>query len=119
LEDMGYEILSTRGTAKSLQRGGVAVTVLNKVKDGGDTVLSRLKQIAFVVNTPSNKGAKHDEAKIRSACAVAGKPYFTTLSSATALIGALRQLKKQDYGVAPLQEILPARGVWRAASTGR
>ncbi len=113
LSDMGYEILSTRGTAKSLMRGGVPVTVLNKVKDGGDNVLTRLKQIAFVVNTPSNKGAKHDEAKIRSACAVAGKPYFTTLSSATALVGALRQLKKHDYTVTPLQEILPGRGVWK------
>jgi carbamoyl-phosphate synthase large subunit len=112
--DMGYEILSTRGTGKTLERGGVPVTVLNKVKDGGDTVLTRLKQIAFVINTPSNKGAKHDEAKIRSACAVMGKPYFTTLSSATALVGALRQLKKQDYSVQTLQEILPARGVWRA-----
>jgi carbamoyl-phosphate synthase large subunit len=115
LADMGYEILSTRGTGKALQRGGVPVTYLNKVKDGGDTVLSRLKGIAFVLNTPSNKGAKHDEAKIRSACAVMGKPYFTTLSSAAALIGALRQLKKQDYGVKTLQEILPAGGVWRPA----
>jgi carbamoyl-phosphate synthase large subunit len=118
LHDMGYEILSTRGTAKSLMRGGVPVTVLNKVKDGGDTVLTRLKQIAFVINTPSNKGAKHDEAKIRSACAVMGKPNFTTLSSAAALVGALRQLKRQDYSVNPLQEILPGRGVWRPAAAG-
>ena len=119
LADMGYEILSTRGTARTLERGGVPVTVLNKVKDGGDTVLTRLKQIAFVLNTPSNKGAKHDEAKIRSACAVMGKPYFTTLSSAAALIGALRQLKKQDYSVRSLQEILPGRGVWKQQAMAR
>jgi carbamoyl-phosphate synthase large subunit len=116
LSDMGYEICSTRGTGKALQRGGVPVTFLNKVKDGGETVLSRLKQIAFVLNTPSNKGAKHDEAKIRSACAVSGKPYFTTLSSAAALVGALRQVKREGYAVAPLQDILPARGVWRPAA---
>ncbi|MCX8040850.1 MAG: carbamoyl-phosphate synthase large subunit [Planctomycetota bacterium] len=115
LADLGYQILSTRGTAACLERGGVQVSVLNKVQEGGDTVLTRLKDIAFVINTPSQKGARHDEAKIRSACAVMGKPYFTTVSSAAALIGALRQLQRQDYGVATLQEILPARGLWRPA----
>jgi len=88
--------------------------VLNKVKVGGDTVLGHLKELAFVINTPAARGGKSDEGRIRSACAVSNTPYFTTLSSAAALVAALRQLKRQDYAVRPLQDLLPNRGVWRA-----
>ena len=113
IADLGYEILTTGGTGRILERGGVPVSYLNKVKDGGDTVLQHLKELAFVINTPNNRGGKTDESKIRSACAVSNTPYFTTLSSAAALVGALRQLKRADYSVNPLQDLLPNRGLWR------
>ncbi len=117
IADLGYEIYTTGGTGRILERGGVPVTYLNKVKDGGNTVLQHLKELAFVINTPNNRHGKTDESRIRSACAVSNTPYFTTLSSAAALVGALRQLKRADYTVVPLQELLPNRGVWRPAST--
>ena len=112
--DLGYEIYTTGGTGRILERQGVAVSYLNKVKDGGNTVLQHLKELAFVINTPNNRGGKTDESRIRSACAVSNTPYFTTLSSAAALVGALRQLKRADYTVNSLQELLPNRGVWKA-----
>jgi carbamoyl-phosphate synthase large subunit len=115
IADLGYEIYTTGGTGRILERGGVPVTYLNKVKDGGNTVLQHLKELAFVINTPNNRHGKTDESRIRSACAVSNTPYFTTLSSAAALVGALRQLKRADYTVVPLQELLPTRGVWRPA----
>ena len=115
LMDLGYEIFSTNGTGRALERNGVPVKRLNKVKDGGDTVLGHLKELAFVVNTPNKKGGRSDESKIRSACAVSQVPYFTTLDSVGALITALRQVGKHDYQVRPLQDQLPDRGVWRPA----
>jgi carbamoyl-phosphate synthase large subunit len=115
LTDLGYEIYTTNGTGRALERNGVPVKRLNKVKDGGDTVLGHLKELAFVVNTPNSKGGRSDEAKIRSACAVANIPHFTTLDSVGALITAIRQVRKYDYQVRPLQDLLPERGVWRPA----
>jgi carbamoyl-phosphate synthase large subunit len=117
IHDLGYEIYSTGGTARGLVRNGVPVKVLNKVKTGGDTVLGHLKELAFVVNTPNAKGGRSDESKIRSSCAVAQVPYFTTLDSVSSLITALRHVKKHDYHVRSLQELLPERGVWRAAAS--
>jgi carbamoyl-phosphate synthase large subunit len=114
--DLGYQIYTTGGTGKIMERHGVPVTYLNKVRVGGDTVLDHLKELAFVINTPNNRGGKTDESKIRSACAVANTPYFTTLSSAAALVGALRQLKRTDYTVLPLQDLLPNNGIWRPAT---
>jgi len=76
-------------------------------------VLTQLKQIAFVINTPQHRGGGSDEARIRSACAVNSTPYFTTLSSAAALVSAFKQQKRAAYQVRPIQELLPDRGVWR------
>ena len=118
LHDLGYQIYSTRGTSITLESHGIPVKVLNKVKDGGDTVIGHLKEIAFVVNTPSNRGGKSDEGKIRSSCAVAGVPYFLTLSSAAALVNSLRQVKKADWQVRSLQELLPERGIWKPPALG-
>jgi len=116
ISDLGFEILTTRGTGTVLERNGIPCRVLNKVKDGGDTVLSQLKQISFVINTPQRRGGGSDEAKIRSACAVSATPYFTTLSSAAALVSAFKQQKRAAYQVRSIQELLPDRGVWRPAA---
>jgi carbamoyl-phosphate synthase large subunit len=113
LEALGYALAATNGTGQVLQRNGIACRILNKVQQGGDTVLEHLKQLAFVINTPNHKGARSDEGRIRSACAMAGVPCFTTLASAGVLIGAIRQQQRQDFQVRPLQELLPDRGAWR------
>jgi carbamoyl-phosphate synthase large subunit len=113
ISDLGYEILTTRGTGVVLERNGIPIRVLNKVKDGGETVLSHLKQIAFVINTPNRRGGGSDEGRIRSACAIGGTPYFTTLSSAAALVSSLKQQHRAEYQVRPLQEFLAERGVWK------
>ncbi len=112
IADLGYQICSTRGTARVMETAGIPVKVLNKVKDGGDTVLGHLRELAFVVNTPNNRGGRSDEGKIRSACAVSNTAYFTTLSSVAAMVSALRALKQADYQVRPLQDVLPDRGLW-------
>jgi len=117
IADLGYEIVSTRGTGEVLERNGIPAKALNKVKDGGDNVLTRLKEIAFVINTPNRRGGGSDEAKIRSACAVNATPYFTTLSSAAALVSALRQQTRAPFQVRSIQELLPDRGVWRPLGT--
>jgi len=116
IADLGFEILTTHGTGQVLERSGIPARVLNKVKDGGDTVLNHLREVAFVINTPNRRGGQSDEGRIRSACAVAATPYFTTLSSAAALVSALKQQKRCDYTVRPLQDLLPDRGVWRPAT---
>jgi carbamoyl-phosphate synthase large subunit len=116
IADLGYEIYSTGGTGQVLERNGIPVKRLNKVKDGGDTVLGHLRELAFVINTPQARGGRSDEGKIRSACAVSNTPYFTTLNGAAALISSLRQVKREDYQVRTLQELLPERGVWRPAA---
>ncbi|TVR44632.1 MAG: carbamoyl-phosphate synthase large subunit [Planctomycetota bacterium] len=116
IADLGYEIYSTRGTAQVLTRNGIGVTVLAKVQDakasGENSLLDYLDEVAFVINTPNHRGARSDEGKIRSACAVRGVPCYTTLAGASALVGALRERRTHTWDVRPLQDILPHRGFW-------
>ena len=113
---LGYEICSTRGTGRVLERNGIDVTILNKVQDDPEsdkgTVLDYLDEVAFVINTPNHRGALTDEGKIRSSCAVRGVPCYTTLAAASALVGALRERADHTWDVRPLQAILDNGGAW-------
>ncbi len=107
IADLGYTVLSTHGTAHVLNKNGIPARGMNKIQDGGETLLDHLSNLLFVINTPNHKGARFDEARIRSACAVNGTPCFTTLAAASALVGSLRAEHNQTYSVRSLQELLP------------
>ena len=61
-------------------------------------------QIALVINTPSGKGARTDEGKIRAAAVAHGVTCITTLAAAQAAVEACRALRDRPLTVMPLQE---------------
>jgi carbamoyl-phosphate synthase large subunit len=62
LSEMGYHVISTRGTATALRAAGVRVDEVCKIHEGRPNLLDFLKngQVALVINTPSGKGARSD-----------------------------------------------------------
>src|SRR5262245_61452592 len=60
LVEMGYQIVSTSGTAQALRAAGIAVGVINKLQEGRPNLLDLMKndEIDLVINTPSGKGAR-------------------------------------------------------------
>ena len=74
LTEMGYEVLSTRGTASALRSAGVPVREVPKIQEGRPNLIDYMKnkEVALVINTPSGKGARSDEGKIRSAAVATG-----------------------------------------------
>ena len=111
IHSLGYEIITTRGTGAALHNNGIPVTQIDKLQNGDDNVLNHLDELAFVLNTPNNRGARTDEGKIRSACAVRGVPCFTTLATASALVGGLVAEAHQTYEVRPLQDKISCRNM--------
>jgi carbamoyl-phosphate synthase large subunit len=111
LADMGYQLLSTRGTAKALREAGVKVEEVPKLQEGRPNLIDHMKndQIAMVINTPSGKGARTDEGKIRAAAVANGVTCITTLQAAHFAVGACRALREQAMTVAALQDRYPAR----------
>ena len=99
-------MVSTRGTAKVLRTAGIEVEEIPKLQEGQPNLIDHMKndQIALVINTPSGRGARTDEGKIRAAAVANGVTCITTLAAAHAAVEACRALRQGELTVKPLQE---------------
>jgi carbamoyl-phosphate synthase large subunit len=106
LAEMGYRLISTRGTARVLRGAGIAVEEIPKLQEGRPNLVDHMKngQVALVINTPSGKGARTDEGKIRAAAVQSRVTCITTLAAASAAVEACRALRQGELKVRPLQE---------------
>jgi carbamoyl-phosphate synthase large subunit len=109
LEKLGYELLATRGTAKRLEAAGVRVQRLKKIQEGRPNVLDHMRDddLQLVLNTPSGKGARTDEGKIRAAAVSHGVPCLTTIQAADAAVLAMEAMREEDLSVQPIQDRFP------------
>ena len=110
--EMGYQLIATRGTARVLREAGVPVTEVAKIQEGRPNLIDRMKnnEIALILNTPSRRGRRTDETKIRASAVAHRVTCITTLSAAQAAAQACDALRKQVIRVTPLQERFPANG---------
>src|SRR3954454_20922050 len=63
--DLGFQIVSTAGTAKILEDAGIKVERVNKLAEGRPNTLDLLKnkQIQLVINTPAGQAPRSDEVR--------------------------------------------------------
>jgi carbamoyl-phosphate synthase large subunit len=112
LANLGYRLMATSGTARVLESAGVPVETVHKLQEGRPNLLDHLtnREIHLIINTPSGKGARTDEGRIRAAAVAHGVPCVTTLSAALAVVRACEALQGSPLRVTPLQDRLaPAR----------
>lgn len=106
LQDMGFEILATRGTCSVLRRNGVKAKEVFKVSEGRPHVVDLMKngEIHLVINTPSGKRPRADEVAIRTTALKYGIPVVTTMAGAQATVEGIRALKEEGFDVKALQD---------------
>ena len=94
LADLGFTLLATDGTAGVLQRAGIPVERVAKVRVGGANVAERIRsgEVDLVINTPFGRGARTDGYFIRTASAAAGVPCITTLPGVFAALRGIEAL---------------------------
>jgi carbamoyl-phosphate synthase large subunit len=104
--DLGFELVSTGGTAAVLEKTGLKVQHIFKLAEGRPNAIDLLKnkEIQLVINTPAGESPRADEVKIRTTAVYTGTPIMTTLSGAKAAVRGIAALKKSGYGVKTLQE---------------
>jgi carbamoyl-phosphate synthase large subunit len=112
LHDLGFSILATGGTARSIRRMGVPVEAIPKISEGSPNVVDRIEagDVDLVINTPTGSGARSDGYEIRSAAVARGIPCITTMTGASAAQRAILALRAGEPGVRSLQELHRARG---------
>ena len=94
LQALGFDIVATRGTARSLRQSGVSCELTNKVAEGRPHVVDLLKkdEIDFVVNTTEGRQAIADSSVIRRTAIQHDVAYTTTMAGARATVLAIREL---------------------------
>ena len=107
LAQMGYRILATRGTAKTLRAAGIACDVTRRIGEGHPNVHDVLTEggVSFIINTPHGHDSHGDGTLLRSEAASRGITNVTTLSGATALLQSLAVLRGSQLTVYALQDL--------------
>jgi carbamoyl-phosphate synthase large subunit len=106
LVELGYQLLATRGTARHLRAAGIPVVELPKLQEGRPNLLDKMKnaEVSLVINTPSGRGARTDEGRIRAAAVGNRVTCITTLAAAQAALEACRAIRSRDWTVMALQD---------------
>jgi carbamoyl-phosphate synthase large subunit len=94
LNDLGFALCATAGTARAIAQHGIPVETIAKLSDSNgartDVVdLVRRREVDLIVNTPAGRGARSDGYEIRRAAIAARVPCITTIAGASAAVQAI------------------------------
>ncbi|ERL08191.1 carbamoyl-phosphate synthase large subunit [Olsenella profusa] len=107
LTNMGYDLIATSGTAKTLRAAGIDCEVIKRVSEGHPNVVDEMAQgsIAFIINTPRGHTSRGDGSVLRGEAVNRGISCVTALSGATALVQAIAAMRKSSLDVYALQDL--------------
>ena len=107
LKNLGYNLIATRGTAKTLRAAGIPCEVVKPVSEGHPNVIDLMAagEISFLINTPHGHSSRGDGTKLRSEAVNRGVDMVTTMSGATAMVQAISALRQGPLDVYALQDL--------------
>jgi carbamoyl-phosphate synthase large subunit len=109
LQQLGFSLVATEGTAEILGRNGIDAQVVAKFSEtqqsGERNIVDLINdgEIDIVVNTPSGGAARHDGYEIRAAAVAADKALFTTMAVLGAAVTGM-DATQSGFEVRSLQE---------------
>ena len=110
LQELGFTIYATSGTAAFLSENGVASQPIRKQHEGSTegvpTTVEAIMNgdIDIVVNTPYGTGARRDGYEIRLAAVMTGTASITTVQGLIAAVAGIESLQRSPLQVKPIQE---------------
>jgi len=111
LEDLGFALVATRGTAAALEKAGIKVQAINKVQEGRPHIVDMLKnrEVSLIINTvEEDRRSIQDSWSIRNTALQNKITYYTTISGARAATMGMRHLEEmRPYDLQTLHETLP------------
>ena len=93
---LGFAILATEGTAKTIEDEGVKIKQVLKIREGSPNVADLIENgsIQMVINTPFGKGPRNDGYYIRTAAVAYNVVCITTIAGAKAAIKGLKGMRE-------------------------
>ncbi|TQL47976.1 carbamoyl-phosphate synthase large subunit [Homoserinimonas aerilata] len=106
LQQLGFTILATLGTAEILSRNGIDAEIVAKYEQGeGEATIVDLingSKVDIVINTPSGRSARADGYEIRAAAVAADLPLYTTIAQVGAAVSSIESMR-EGFSVNSLQ----------------
>jgi carbamoyl-phosphate synthase large subunit len=92
LQEAGFRIIATTGTAEALAEAGVEAERVNKVREGRPHIVDAIKngQVQLIINTTEGRKAIADSAQIRQSALQTKTTYTTTLAGGEAFCRAIK-----------------------------
>jgi len=117
LDEMGYRLIATRGTAQVLRDAGIRVELIKKVQEGHPNLIDLMRngEVHLIMITPTGKGAHTDEGRIRAAAVRYSIPYLTTIRAMEAAVQAMQILRHEPIEVEAIQDRFPGAAHKRPA----
>ncbi len=106
IDDLGFTLYATSGTGSVITEASIPVNILPKLASGqrpNVIDLTKNKDMALVINTPSGKNPREDEVKIRAAAMQNRIPIMTTQRGADAALRAIKSLQGSEVQLRELQ----------------
>ena len=103
---LGFQVAATKGTAAAIAEAGLAVKLVNKIKDGRPHIADLVKagEVQMVFSTvDETRTAIADSRYIRTAALAHRVTYYTTMAGCEAATEALKH--QHDLSVISLQEL--------------
>ncbi|HKD79332.1 MAG TPA: carbamoyl-phosphate synthase large subunit [Candidatus Angelobacter sp.] len=103
--ELGFSLVATHGTADRLEKAGLNVDRVYKVKEGRPNVVDLIKgdRVQLVVNTPHGAEPWFDEKAIRRAAVTGRIPTITTMAAAWAAAEGIAALQRNEVNVRSMQ----------------
>ena len=105
VQDLGFTVCATGGTADYLSENGIKVERVNKVAQGRPHIVDKIKdgEIDLIFNTTEGWQSLKDSEDIRRSALMGKVPYFTTAAASVATAQAIAALRDRKLEVRPLQ----------------
>jgi len=107
LSDLGFDLISTKGTADVLTKNNIKTHMVLKIREGRPNVIDMIKngEIDLIINTPEGSRARSDGYYMRTAAVLHNVPSITTLSAASALLQGIEEMQdNSEVSVKAIQE---------------
>ena len=103
---LGFDILSTSGTATFLGEANIPVTEISKLGEGRPDIVDKIKNgdVNLIINTPIGRQGMTDDSYIRKTAIQCDIPYITTLAAANAAVQGIEAYINETSNLYSLQE---------------
>ena len=107
IERLGFDIVATHGTARTLRAAGIECDEVDKIHEGSNNIIDRIAAgtVPFMINTPFGNATRGDGYELRTTALRHGVTYATTLAGAQAMVSGMEVMRRTGLGVIALQDL--------------